>query len=393
MSANIRLTGRFIALLTVVLFVSVACNNPISAILDRDGSPSSPAETAEPVIVIVEGDEPSEPAKVPEEQESISPVSSGQGTSRANPYPLGTRMSFPGWEIEMLEFLRGDAALELLNTDDWQAPALPAGQEYAAAKLFIRCTSMDDSAHSLGSSDVPITGSSGATYRDYFDGFPAPEFVFEDMFTAETVEGWVDVIIPVNESNLMLVFIDPDSEEPLTRFFALEEGASIPYPADLAGIMPNEIGTAFEAPALPGQIVITTTRELNILNTIRGAEAATIIEASSTYYEPPPTGREFLLLQLEVRNISKNETPEGYGEFFAIDTSGSRLYNDGLYTLKDTPEFPLLKESSFPGTKMRGWEAVYIPTGASPVLLAYYYPDDGDPSTDDEYAYRYFSIK
>lgn len=393
MSVNIRLRGRFIALLMVVLFLSIACENPISGIFNQDGNLSSPAKTAEPVIIIVEGDEPSESALGPEGQESTSPVSSSQGTSRANPYPIGSRISFPGWDIEVLEFRRGAAALEILNTENWQAPALSAGQEYAAARLFVRCTSMDDSAHSLAGSDVPVTGSSGITYLDNFDGFPAPEFVYEDMFTAETVEGWVDVIIPVSETNLMLVFINPEVEDATARFFALEEGASIPYPAELAGIAPNEVGTELAAPALPGQKVITTTREVTVLNAIRGAEAAAIIEAHSTYYEPPPADMEFLLLQIEARNISKNETPEGFGDLFAVDETGSRLYNDTVYFMKDSPEYPLIKYETFPGTVMRGWEAVYIPSGISPVLLGYFYPDDGDPATRDEYIKRYFSIE
>lgn len=393
MSLNFRLWGRLLAFLTIVALLTIACSNPLSGILSRGGGPSSPQTTTEPAIIIVEGNDPLAPSAAQGGQEPAGQPASGQGTSRANPTPIGTRMSFPGWEIEVLEFLRGEAAVAIINSADWQAPELPEGQEYAAAKMFVRCTSMDDQAHSLGSSNVSITGSSGSIYKDNFDGFPAPEFVFEDMFTAETVEGWVDVVIPENETNLMLVFIDPDSEEPFTRFFALEEGASIPYPSDLAGIVPNEIGSVFEAPALSGEKVVTTTREVTIIRTLRGAEAAAMIEANSTNYEAPTPDREFLLLELEVRNISKNETPDRYGEFFAVDGTGSRLYNEEVLYLKSSPDFPLLRDSSFPGSVMHGWQAVYIPSGVTPALLAYYYPDDGDPATNDEYQYRYFAIE
>jgi len=393
MRRNLCNRCRICILLASVMLVSIACNNPIPGLLNRDDNSSSMAESAEPVIIIVEEGEDAEAVTAPQVEEPGNSASPGQGTSRANPYPIGSRISFPGWDIEVLEFRRGDAALEIINTENWQAPALPAGQEYAAARLFVRCTAMDDGAHSLSGSDVPVTGSSGITYMDNFDGFPAPEFVYEDMFTAETVEGWVDVIIPVSETNLMLVFINPDGENPTPRFFALEPGASIPYPAELAGITPNNVGTELGAPAIPGQQVITMTREVTILNTIRGAEAAAFIEANSTYYEPPTPDREFLLLELEVRNISKNETPARYGDFFAIDGTGSRLYNDEVLYLINSADFPLLRNNSFPGTVMRGWQAVYIPSGAKPALLAYYYPDDGDPSTNDEYTYRYFSIE
>ena len=175
MGLNYRPPVRFVTILVGLLIVSIACQNPIPGIMDRNDSSSSPAATAEPVIIIVEGDDPLEIETVPEEQKSLSPVSSGQGITRANPYPIGTRISLPGWEIEVLDLLRAEAALAIINTQEWQAPVLPAGEEYAAARLFVRCTSMDDQAHSLGSSNVPITGSSGRTYMDNFDGFPAPE--------------------------------------------------------------------------------------------------------------------------------------------------------------------------------------------------------------------------
>jgi len=42
------------------------------------------------------------------------------------------------------EFLRGEDAIKVINTADWQADPLPEGQEYALARVFIRNTSLDE---------------------------------------------------------------------------------------------------------------------------------------------------------------------------------------------------------------------------------------------------------
>ena len=88
------------------------------------------------------------------------PLASGVGLSRANPFPLGTMISVPGWDVQVLELLRGAEAAELVNSGTRKFDPPPEGYEYALAKVFLRCTNMDGNAHSIGISEMYITGSS-----------------------------------------------------------------------------------------------------------------------------------------------------------------------------------------------------------------------------------------
>ena len=108
-----------------------------------------------------------------------------------------------------------------------------------------------------------MTGSDYKGYGDTMDSWPQPEFLFEDMFTAETVEGWIDAVIPTDEQNLMVVVDDESNGNRTTRFLALEAGASISLPADLSSLKPNGLGVDVTNPVPPGQAAISSTWEIS----------------------------------------------------------------------------------------------------------------------------------
>jgi hypothetical protein len=317
-----------------------------------------------------------------------NPASAGSGTTRKNPLPLGTLVSIPGWDIKVVEFLRGEAALAVINTTDWQADPLPQGQEYALAKIFIRCTSLDETYHSLGISEMFITGSHDVAYGDTMDGWPQPEFLFEDMYTAEAVEGWIDAVIPTDEQNLMVVLDVNESTNRYTRFFALEAGASITLPAVLANLMPNELGVNYVNPAVPGQQVISTAWEITVLNSIRGQEAETILGKDNPNYSPPAAGFEYLLLQVNLRYMSSNDLPiwVGPGIFYALDGSGNRVRGDWIY-LPSQSDRVWLSKTMLPGAELEGWVAVNIPAGTGQPIIAF----DPDGQTDQNL--RYLAVR
>ncbi len=235
------------------------------------------------------------------------PDNTAAGLTRKNPVPLNTMISVPGWDIKALEFLRGEAALAVINAAEWQADPLPAGREYALAKIFVRCTSMDENYHSLGISEMSMTGSSNITYGDTMDGWPQPEFLFEDMYTAEAVEGWIDAVIPTDEQDMMVILNVEENGNRSTRFLALEEGASVSLPADISNSSPNSMGVDMNDPAPAGQVVISPDWEITLINSVRGQEAEAILEKDNPNYSPPETGSEYLLLQVRLRYISSED--------------------------------------------------------------------------------------
>ena len=54
-----------------------------------------------------------------------NPPSNESGQTRKNPIPIGKQISIPGWDVEVREFLRGEDALKIINTAEWQANPLP----------------------------------------------------------------------------------------------------------------------------------------------------------------------------------------------------------------------------------------------------------------------------
>lgn len=309
---------------------------------------------------------------LPTAQGVTNPASTAQGSTRKNPVPLGTLISIPGWDIEVREFVRGEAALDIVNAADRQAETLPQGQEYALAKIFLRSTSLDADPHSLGISELFITGSKNVLYGDTMDSWPQPEFLFEDMYTAEAVEGWIDAVIPTNEQNLMVVLDAYENDDRYTRFLALEKGASVSLPAEFSNLKPNELGVNSDNPATPGQQVISPAWEITVLNSIQGQEAETILGKDNSNYTPPGEGFEYLLLQVSLRYINPDDVPAwvGPGEFYALDESGSRSQGDWIYTPTQSDRV-WLSETVLPGAELEGWVAVTIPAGTGRPVIAF----------------------
>lgn len=303
-----------------------------------------------------------------------SPVSQDAqaGTSRKNPIKIGTQISIPGWDVKVIQFLRGADALDVINTADWQAQPLPAGQEYVLAKVFVRNTSLDENYHSLGISQMFITGDKNVEYGDTIDGWPAPEFLFEDMFTAEAVEGWVDAVVPVDEHNMMLVLDVDENGVRSTRFFELERGASISIPKNLVNLKPTDPGINFTSPAEIGQQLVTPNWVVTIKEAIRGQEAESILQTGNSSYSPPESGDEYLLLNVSVQYINKIDLPFwlGSGSFYAVDSSGF-TYNTRWIYLPVESDRTWVGGSVLPGAEVNGWVAVHIPAGSVQPVIAF----------------------
>ena len=317
-------------------------------------------------------------------------LSNEPGQNRKNPIPIGKLISIPGWDVEVREFLRGEAALKVINTAEWQADSLPEGQEYALARVFIRNTSLDENSESLGISEMFMTGDKNRLYGDSMDGWPQPEFLFEDMYTAEAVEGWVDGVVPIGEKNLELVLDVAGDDQRATRFFALDDGASISLDKEMAGIKPNDLGIKFENPAAAGEKVITQDWELTLVESIRGQEAETLLEKENPYYEAPEAGTERFLMHMKLKYINLNDLPAwvGSSQFKALDDSGYTFQGNNVYPPR-TEDW--IGETVLPGAELDGWVAVAGSQGADQVVVEFYPPENGIESSFQNI--RYFTVK
>ncbi len=348
----------------IVMLLATGCSSKTSTLTSEEMS-NAAAPAAPPAQVTV-------------------PISTEPGSTRKDPIAMNTLVSIPGWDIKVIQFLRGEEAMTIINTPEWQAQPLPEGQEYALAKIYLKCTALDDNAHSLGISELFITGSSNVGYGDTMDSWPQPEFLYEEMYTADEVEGWIDAVIPTDEQNLMVALNVTQDDIRTTRYFALQEGASIVIPSEVANLSPNELGVDYAQPAPAGQQVITPDWEVTVLKSLSGQEAEVAMGKDSGEYTPPPEGTEYLLLQVRLRYHSSTDVPIWMGgdRFYPIDTTdGSRLDVDTAYYYGQT-DLVWLSKILLPGAETDGWVYMTVLLGTTQPVIAFdpdysYSPEKG----------------
>jgi len=320
-----------------------------------------------------------------EESESLEEVQPDQrepevsevGLSRSQPIPLGTMISVPDWDIQVLEFLRGEAANAVINGGDRKFDPPPVGYEYALAKVFLRCTNMDGNAHSIGISEMYITGSSHIQFRDYLDGWPAPEFLYEDMFTADAVEGWIDARIPITEENLMLIY-------DLDRYEEVPSGAMFEQ-------IPNDVGVSMDQPASIGELMVMPGWDITVLSSMRGEEALTLLKQDSPNYSGPEEGDEYALVEVVVHYFGEEDLPVSvYDGNFYIEVDGNTYRGRIRYPMQS--DFKWINSVVFPGATLEGWTIISLPKGiANPVIA--FNPGAFTSNRDQTGEYvRYFTI-
>lgn len=318
-------------------------------------------------------------------------ASSDTGTTRQKPVPIGSQISVPGWQIGVKEFLRGEAALKIINDTDWKPPPLPEGMEYALAKVFVRSTSLSEGYQDLGISELYMAGDHFMAHGDTIDGWPQPEFLFKDIYTAEAVEGWVDAVVPVDESNLELVLdIIDDAKGRTVRFFELDKGSSLSLPSHLAGLQPNDKGVDLANPAAIGEQMISKNWSLTVIEAFRGEQADVMLKADNPNYTAPAQGQEYAVLHIQLKYLNPQDLPAtaGMNNFYAVDASGFNLETGYFYP----PQGEMwLSGTYLPGAEIDAQVPLTLPQGTAPVLIVFA-PDVYQYNSSEENM-RYFLLK
>ena len=348
-------------LLLVLVVVSTACSDPVRVSQPQDVSQLSDSESR------------SEP-----------------GMSRSNPYPTYERLSLPGWDLQVLEIRRGDQARELMDLEDGPSPSPPPGMEYIAVKLFVQCLHLDEDWHDIAIYELFVTGDRGIAYQDDNLGQPAPELYYENFYTAQTMQAWISALVPEDEGNLLLAFEkDAEDSERIMGYIALDEGASILIPANLADISPNEIGKKYSTAAPPGESVITENWKVEVLGSIRGEDALVALQEASENNQPLEEGMEYILVRLGIQYISTQEGgAEIIGNAYLIVDSEKNHRWAPFFLLPRPWTRPWLYVILYPGASYEGWLVLSAPKGDAELLLAFI-----PPNQEGAGSYRYFSLE
>jgi len=309
-------------------------------------------------------------ADITEELETARPAPDNEepGMSRKNPYPAGQAVSVANWDIQVLEIKRGEEAWQMIQAANAYNDPAPDGQQYLLVRIKAKNTSTADEERTMNAISFNLTGSNLVQYG--YVSVVAPEPVLDaKLFPGGETEGWVPLTAAQGETNLILVFQDLFSfEEDSARFIALDEGASISVPEDLAGIQPGEPCATRETAAPKGGMVVTRDWEVTVLDMKRGEEAWQMIQEGNSYTEAAPEGMEYVLAMVKVRYIGSSNTAEYIGSAAFKSTGSSNNMHD--FPWISAPD-PALETYLFPGGQAQGWVPLLVEQGETGLILVY----------------------
>lgn len=144
------------------------------------------------------------------------------GSSPENPVPFDGILITPDWEVQVLEFLRGDAAIAKLDeASSFNAPHEDPNMEYALVNLRVKYIGTNASAYVYGKI-FRSTDSTAEIYDEVsFIDVEAPTPELEaDLAPSEETQGWVAIQIPKDATGILLVLWPYVSYENNTAIFS-----------------------------------------------------------------------------------------------------------------------------------------------------------------------------
>ncbi len=360
--------GTTILTVSLLLIASLACGM------------STPAQPTQ-------AESPSEAAISTDEAEQTDSTEGAVGSSRSNPFPYSDSIiSVPGWDVQILEVVRGEEAMSRLEAANGFRPSsenVRDDQEILLLKLHVKNTQPDE--------QYPLFQLTGDRLVWYDPFVPVPNLQPElggggdDVISGGETEGWTGYLIGKGEGNLLLINSDFEIQVGLDGlaakasawFIALEEGASIAIPQGLKDVQPTELGRDRSNPALITETVTGEEWALSVKEVLRGEEAWQKLEAASPFNRRPPQGLEYILVNVHVRYINAKDKVSPYltVEDFKLIGGQNILYDAPSILEIRSPE-PYLQVRLFPGGEYTGWIVLQSAADETGLILVFDPVDD-----------------
>jgi hypothetical protein len=287
---------------------------------------------------------------------SLHAESGAVGASRANPAAVNAETVAGPWKMTVLQVQTGsDAAAAVTAASQFNvAPA--DGSAYVVVKIRVQNASNRD--YDIEPDDFGVTGSSGVLSR-FSQQIPPDPALHGTVKTGETLEGSIVAEVPVDETNLLLVY---DSLSITGNWsdcvFALADGAAM-ADAGKAAAAKNNAGTKVDNAAQIGDEIVTDEWAVKLIETASGATDVGNLFPSSDYRTTAllgtgsDDGATWLALHVQVKNVRAG----GAASFlpataFLLVTSDGKPVND--VTLL-TPPDPDVSGTYYPGGSRDGW--------------------------------------
>lgn len=362
-----------IGMLSLMILISLACSQlPLKssspeATLQPTEAPAQvtapPAEATQPPATVTPPLPPA-PTPIPATL-TLPPV----GSSRSNPYPANEVITIPDWEIQILEMQRGEQAwLTLEESGPYSNLPAPPGYEYLLLHLRVRCTATDNQPHDAETYNYYITGDRAVLYSFPLSTLLAPEpwLTNATLNPGEEMHGWEHYTIGKGESNLILVIEKFDANwDPTYYYIAIEPGARVQVPEELASIPEDELGSEPANPAPGLQPITAQDWQVTVLETLRGEAAEKLLTAIHPKNQPLFGGMEYLLAWVKMRYIGNEEEPQWTPSFKIVTQSGQE-YEDA----DAIPPSPSVDGYLYAGGETQGWIVMQTPeTETNPILI------------------------
>jgi hypothetical protein len=200
----------------------------------------------------------------------------------------------------------------------------------------------------------------------------------------EEAQGWASFLVGKNEHDLILVVDEiANPSEDRIRYIAVEGGASISIPTNLANIHVTDIGTTSSQPAPSSVTVVTNQWEVSVIQVIKGKNAIDMVMAKEGNL-PPDTGMTYIVVKVYVRYRSTVDQPVGIDNYFFTDIDGAGTMYD--FATVFSPD-PALDVALFPGADYAGYVVVQSSVTSSNLVLVF--QSIGDDSGE---SLRYISL-
>lgn len=370
-------TPLFVMVLAFLLALSAcagASSEPTAVPQQTDApqptDPPTSTDTPSPTDTLVPTDTPTPapthtptPTPVPP-----TPTSEPIGLTRSNPYPKSEIVSAPNWDVQVQEVIRGEEAWHLIQAANQFNDPPPEAMEYLLVKLHVKSTYDDDEEQSISASDFKVTGDRLIRYRSASVVKPDPPLDAE-LFSGAETEGWTAYLVGEQEGNLILITDELFSfDDDRFRFIALQEGAAVTVPSDLADINPTDLGSERTNPAPLGETVTTDNWQVTILEAVRGDEAWAMVQEANQFNDPPDEGMEYVTVRAHVRYISTVDESASIDDFHFKTTGSAGVLYDRPSIVDPRPQ---LDVTLYPGGEYEGWVALQAAQGETDLLAVF----------------------
>jgi hypothetical protein len=290
----------------------------------------------------------------------------GPGRLPSDPLPRGGVARLPSFQVEVMEFERGDAAWRRLRAAHAANQVAPPGSEYVIVRLDLTGVAPK---FRIGCSRFRVIGTARIAYFYSSQFPPAPALERRTLLKeGERIEGWCVYTVRADERDLILMATEPKQLAIERRYLALEQGVRL-APAVIDPPTSSEAaGASRLAAAPPGQQVHTQDWSVTALEILRGSAARRLVEAANPRNPPPAEGLEFVAVKLRARYRGRTEHPGLFSasEFRTIDGDGTPYEIPVVIDVR-----PRLSRLLLPGGEHTGWAVFQVAPGDSRAVLRF----------------------